>query len=145
MRTKRQKERQQREDDQRRVEVDRRKQERTFRQTVTQVAQTLGETEAQAIVQIERIVTCLGADQTLIHLQETQTIEEQGGMMVPDGSRRRTPGGVFFFLVKQRLKEEGRHEEVKTIFTRAQKEQPSVQIPLTDTRRASVSAMADQA
>lgn len=145
MRTKRQKERQQREDDQRRVEVDRRKQERTFRQTVTQVAQTLGETEAQAVVQIERIVTCLGADQTLIHLQETQTIEEQGGMMVPDGSRRRTPGGVFFFLVKQRLKEEGRHEESKTIFTRAQKEQPSVQIPLTDTRRASVSAMADQA
>ena len=41
----------------------------------------------------------LGRTQARALLTETIRIEEQGGMMVPDGSRRRTPGGVYLYLV----------------------------------------------
>jgi len=42
----------------------------------------------------------LGADQARTFLTQTQEIEAAGGLMLPDGSRRRTPGGVFFHLVR---------------------------------------------
>jgi len=29
--------------------------------------------------------------------------ERNGGLMLPDGSRRRTPGGVFFHLIRTTL------------------------------------------
>lgn len=31
---------------------------------------------------------------------ETQEIERTGGMLIINGGRRRTPGGVFFYLIK---------------------------------------------
>ena len=74
----------------------------------TTIAQELGETQAVPIKQIRRTVQRLGPDAALAFLQETQQIEAQGGLMLPDGSRRRTPGGVFFFLVRQRVTPEDR-------------------------------------
>lgn len=71
--------------------------------TAAQIATALGETEAQPRKTIERIVRQCGANQALAWLHETQQIEAAGGMMLPDNSRRRTPGGVFFHLVKSRL------------------------------------------
>ncbi len=73
------------------------------RELVRTIAQQLGETQPGPIQQIRRIVQRLGADVALAILQETQQIEAQGGQMLPDGSRRRTPGGVFFTLVKDRV------------------------------------------
>ena len=70
---------------------------------VTMIAQQLGETEPGPRAQIGRVVRRLGADAALAFLQETQQIEAQGGRLLPDGSRRRTPGGVFFQLVKDRV------------------------------------------
>ena len=37
---------------------------------------------------------------------EVQNIESKGGMQTADGSRRRTPGGVFWALFKQRVSQE---------------------------------------
>src|ERR687886_2079036 len=73
------------------------------RELVSTIAQQLGETQAGPINQIRRIVQRLGPEAALSFLQETQQIEAQGGRQLPDGSRRRTPGGVFFSLVKDRV------------------------------------------
>src|ERR1700694_152526 len=64
----------------------------------TMIADRLGETVIGARAQIKRIVQVLGRSQALALLEETLRVEENGGIMVPDGSRRRTPGGVFFHL-----------------------------------------------
>ena len=64
----------------------------------TMIADRLGETVTGARAQIKRIVQILGRSQARALLEETLRVEENGGIMVPDGSRRRTPGGVFFYL-----------------------------------------------
>jgi hypothetical protein len=71
--------------------------------TVADIARQLNEPDPLAIEQIERIVQHLGADAALAFLQEALEVEAQGGMLLPDGSRRRTPGGVFFYLIKGRI------------------------------------------
>ncbi|MDQ5853297.1 MAG: phosphorylated adapter RNA export RNA-binding domain-containing protein, partial [Chloroflexota bacterium] len=72
------------------------------------IAQELGETQPVPLAQIRRIVQRLGPEAALAVLEETKQIEAQGGLLLPDGSRRRTPGGVFFFLVRQRVTPEDR-------------------------------------
>jgi cold shock CspA family protein len=71
--------------------------------TVNTIITALGETEPEPIGMIERVVAFLGTETSLELLRETQQIEEQGGMWLRDGSRRRTTGGVFFRLLQQRL------------------------------------------
>jgi hypothetical protein len=73
-----------------------------------EIAQALGETERNATNQIAHLTRLLGAEQAQALLAETQQIEASGGMMLPDGSRRRTPGGVFFLLARKRLTKEQR-------------------------------------
>jgi hypothetical protein len=58
----------------------------------------------------------LGAETALSVLEEVLTIEASGGMLLADGSRRRTPGGVFFFLIKERLFQAGQKHVVARIF-----------------------------
>jgi hypothetical protein len=66
-----------------------------------QIATTLGETEPVPLMHIRRIVQTLGPDRALQLLDQAVATEAQGGLMLPDGSRRRTPGGVFFRLVRE--------------------------------------------
>ncbi|XP_034107125.1 phosphorylated adapter RNA export protein [Drosophila albomicans] len=47
-----------------------------------------------------RVVEILGLEVPLELYKETQRIEADGGMMIKNGRRRRTPGGVFLFLLK---------------------------------------------
>ena len=64
------------------------------------IAEQLGETSPTAIYQIIRIIAILGIDRVNEFLQETLELEKNGGLLVKDGSRRRTPGGTFLYLVK---------------------------------------------
>src|SRR5713226_6427402 len=64
------------------------------------IAAHLGESEAEPLQLLHKVVKKLGPEQALAFLKETQEIEAQGGLLLPDGSRRRTPGGVFFYLVR---------------------------------------------
>ena len=52
---------------------------------------------------VSRVVWHLGIEQAQALLQQTLDIEAQGGMMTLDGQQRRTPGGVFFRLVKEHI------------------------------------------
>ena len=64
------------------------------------IATVLGETLPPPLRTITRIVDRLGPDRARAFLGQALTVEAQGGLTLPDG-RRRTPGGVFFFLVRQ--------------------------------------------
>ncbi|XP_072050871.1 uncharacterized protein [Amphiura filiformis] len=49
---------------------------------------------------IMRVVNILGVDKSKELWQLTLDVEESGGMMVMNGTRRRTPGGVFLHMMK---------------------------------------------
>jgi hypothetical protein len=67
---------------------------------ISLIARKLGETEAEPIVQIERIVERLGPDRAAQLVQDALAIDRAGGLLIRDGSRRRSVGGVFFVLAR---------------------------------------------
>ncbi|XP_058124098.1 phosphorylated adapter RNA export protein isoform X2 [Anopheles coustani] len=62
-----------------------------------ELAEKLSETHTELL---QRVVDVLGKEIPLKLFKETQKIEADGGMLVMKGWRRRTPGGVFLFLLK---------------------------------------------
>jgi PHAX RNA-binding domain len=67
--------------------------------TVDTLAEALQEPNRPLLTQVLRL---LGQDRCAAILAATLTCETSGGMLTKDGTRRRTPGGVFFQLVKER-------------------------------------------
>ncbi|OAD46975.1 Phosphorylated adapter RNA export protein [Eufriesea mexicana] len=49
---------------------------------------------------IRRIVNIIGKEKAIDFFQKTKKIEEGGGLLIMNGSRRRTAGGVYLWLVK---------------------------------------------
>jgi hypothetical protein len=80
--------------------------------TVKKIAKALAESEEIPLAQITRVVELLGEEKSLSLLADTLKIEKEGGMKLPDGSRRRSPGGVFFLLARQMMPA----EDAKRIF-----------------------------
>jgi hypothetical protein len=76
---------------------------------VKQITTALGETKPMARGQIKRIVQTIGEERALAILQQALEIEQHGGLMLADG-KRRTPGGVFFRLVKEQMTPEERRQ-----------------------------------
>lgn len=52
---------------------------------------------------IQRIVVRIGSDAALAFLAEALATEAAGGLLTSEGTCRRTPGGVFFYLVRGRI------------------------------------------
>lgn len=69
----------------------------------SEIADQLGEKDKRPRAQIIRIVEERGEEFARKLLTDTMAIQEEGGMDVADGSRKRTPGGVYFKLAKDRL------------------------------------------
>jgi PHAX RNA-binding domain len=67
--------------------------------TVEKVAEILQEPNIPLLLEVLRT---LGQDRCAAILTDTLTCEVNGGMLTKDGTRRRTPGGVFFQLVRER-------------------------------------------
>jgi len=79
--------------------------------TVDTLAEVLQETNRPLLTQVLRM---LGPDRTSTVLIETLQCEAAGGMRTKDGTRRRTPGGTFFQLVRQ----QARPHERRRLFPR---------------------------
>lgn len=71
-----------------------------------QIAEALNETMSVPCQQIAAIVEHCGAEFAIGVVNEALDIESKGGMMLADQSRRRTIGGIFFFLVRGRITQE---------------------------------------
>lgn len=67
---------------------------------VSDITAQLGETSPEALWQIGRIVKLLGIEAAYTYLHQTLDIEQGGGMLTKDNGRRRTPGGIFFHLIR---------------------------------------------
>ncbi|EOD12067.1 hypothetical protein EMIHUDRAFT_213817 [Emiliania huxleyi CCMP1516] len=73
------------------------------------IAEALEEAEEEAVEQICRLVEVLGEEACRGLLVQAWQVEENGGLLRTDGSgQRRTPGGVFLWLVKQQATPEQR-------------------------------------
>jgi len=83
-----------------------------------EIAQTLNEKNTW---QIRKVVNVIGADRAREFFQQTLDIEAEGGMLVVSGKRRRTAGGVFFYLVRKNVST----EERKAIFPRTGRKKKS--------------------
>ncbi|KAK1120241.1 hypothetical protein K0M31_012606 [Melipona bicolor] len=69
---------------------------------------------------IRRIVDIIGKEKAIDFFQKTKKIEEGGGMLIMNGSRRRTAGGVYLWLVKN--DEHIPREKIREIFDSDKKE-----------------------
>ncbi len=67
--------------------------------TVEKLAEALQEPK---IALLTKVLRTLGHDRCAAILTDTLQCEATGGMLTKDGTRRRTPGGVFFQFVKER-------------------------------------------
>jgi hypothetical protein len=64
------------------------------------IARALGETAPGPRAQIAQIVQVFGLATALRLLEKVRDVEAHGGLLVRNGSRRRTPGGTFFHLAR---------------------------------------------
>jgi hypothetical protein len=69
-----------------------------------EIAEILGESEQEPLQLIPRIRAVLGPKVVRQFLDKTLQIEANGGLLVRNGSRRRTRGGVFFHIAKCRCR-----------------------------------------
>lgn len=62
------------------------------------IAAALGESSTESI---QKVIDVVGEQRAMEALAEAARIENRGGMMTASGRRRRTPGGVWFHLIRQ--------------------------------------------
>ena len=89
--------------------------------TVEKLAEVLQESN---LLLLKQILKLLGPDRTHTILTETLHCEANGGMLTKDGTRRRTPGGVFFQLVRQQASPQERRRLVASLASQQGQRQP---------------------
>lgn len=94
-------------------------------EVIDTIARALHEDAEGPRQRITEIVQAIGETTALQLLAETERIENSGGELVKKGSRRRTPGGVFFRLAKASVTTEAR----RTIFRSPHKPKPKQEQP----------------
>ncbi len=62
------------------------------------IADELGETQGFPRNQIRHVLWALGSTQTQALVARAKEIHNGEGLMIPSGKRKRTLGGIFFFL-----------------------------------------------
>lgn len=79
--------------------------------TAAQISEALGEKGYIQRKQVARLVWLLGADQAFEMCRRAQEIEDAGGMLINNGKRLRTVGGIFFHLCVTGGQAQSGHEE----------------------------------
>lgn len=79
------------------------------RKSFEAIAEALGETEKVPLRELEAIVQVCGVSFAQALLKETEEIEAAGGLMTGDGKKRRSKGGVFFYLARYRMSHNARY------------------------------------
>ena len=74
---------------------------------ISEIAGALAEPNVELVSQI---IAVIGADRAREFLRQALEVEAQGGMITKAGGRRRTPGGVFFYLVRGNLRAKERRQ-----------------------------------
>lgn len=69
----------------------------------------LQETNPPAVLQIRRIVEKIGIEAAYEFLRQTLEVEAQGGTLTADKTRRRTPCGTYFYIVRGQIPVETRN------------------------------------
>lgn len=69
-----------------------------YTELAAQIAEELGETQRFPRTQIKHVLWALGATQTQALVARAKEIHAGEGLMIPSGTRKRTLGGIFFFL-----------------------------------------------
>lgn len=72
-------------------------------QAVALLAETLDESASDPLETLRRIIQIKGMAFAERLLARTLEIEEGSGLLTQDGTRRRTRGGIFFFLARRRV------------------------------------------
>ena len=75
-----------------------------------EIAKQLGESKRKPQTQIAQIIHACGLAFAESILSETLSVEAAGGLMTINGRRRRTPGGVFFYLARGKMPEDARNK-----------------------------------
>jgi hypothetical protein len=110
-----------------------------FAESVTHIAQRLGETQSVPLELIRRIAQHIGVEAAQRFMQEAQRVEQQGGLLRASGKDRRTLGGVFFKLVKESVSADTRKIIWKRFGPRKRKKQSvSVAPPFVWEERANL-------
>ncbi|MBN1563418.1 MAG: hypothetical protein JXA10_06250 [Anaerolineae bacterium] len=73
------------------------------RKAMDAVIETLEETDDVPLRQIEAMVRLCGTFFVEALVEEALAIDEREGLMTSDGERRRSKGGVFFYLARYRI------------------------------------------
>jgi len=92
---------------------------------ISEIAGALAEPNVELVSQI---IAVIGADRAREFLRQALEVEAQGGMMTKAGGRRRTLGGVFFYLVRGNLPAKERRQIWPQDY---QKKKPAGPEPLT--------------
>jgi len=70
------------------------------------IAAQLGETEAAPRATIWRTVRTIGPERAQAFVAQALEVEANGGMLISDARRRRTLGGIFFYLVRTQINDD---------------------------------------
>lgn len=105
------------------------------------IAEQLGEVEELPRLQIAKVVELVGIERAMGFLIRAEQIEADGGLMLPAKARRRTFGGVFFFLVRRGVSDKQRRQ----IFGKRYNQERAPQTPVAPPFRwADYPAILDQ-
>jgi|SRR5579859_1873718 len=92
------------------------------------LAVALGETEEKPIIQLARAVDYLGSEKAQAYTEEALALSAGEGILTKDKSRKRSPGGTFFALVRQRLEKPKDWRKIKPVM----KQHAEIPITLAD-------------